>query len=82
MHMYFYNLYMHLNICIYGCVWPYLLIYTLFWHPTGVQGLFTVHLHPGSWCVLHQADTDMVQPHPTSLKKVVVPAQLPRHMDK
>ena len=48
---------MHINTCIYGCIWPYIPIYAPFWGPIGVRDFFTVHLHPGSWCTLHQADT-------------------------
>ena len=77
MHICFYNLYIHSNICIYGCIWPYILMYTPFWCPRGARDLFPVHSHPGSWCVLHQAETAMVQHHPTSIQRSVVPTQLP-----
>ena len=68
---------MHVNTCIYGCIWPYIPIYTLFWHPKSVQDLFIVHSQSGSWCMLHQADTAAVQRHSTFIQKAVTPAQLP-----
>ena len=79
-YIYVYNLYMHSNVYIYGCIWPYIVIHAPFWRPRGTQDLFTVHSHPGSWCTLHQADTAMVQCHPTSLQRAVAPTQLPGHV--
>ena len=74
------NLYIHLNTCKYGCIQLYIPIYAAFRCPRGVRDLFTTHLHPVSRCALHQADTAMVQHHPTSTQMAVAPAQLPCHM--
>ena len=72
------NIYIY--IYIYGCIWPFLIIYSPFWHLRGAQDLFTVHSHPGSWCTLHQADTAILQCHPPSMKRAEAPAQLPGHV--
>ena len=42
------NLHIHLNACIYVCIWPYIPIYAAFGCPRGVRDIFTVHSHPGS----------------------------------
>ena len=55
-------------------------IYTAFRHLRGAQDLFTSHSYPGSWCILHQADTAMVKHYPTSMQRAVELAQLPRHV--
>ena len=80
MHLYIFNLYMHLNIYKYGLIWSCILVYVGIMRLTGSQDLFTSHSHPGSWCTLHQANTVTVQCHPTSLWRAVVPAELPWHM--
>ena len=72
--LHIFNLYMYVNAYIHGCIWPYIHIYAEFWCPRGVQDFFAVHSHPGIWCMLHQADTAMVQHHPTSMQKAIVPA--------
>ena len=61
----------------YMYIWLCMAVYTANRHPRGVQDTFTVHLHLESWCVLHQADTDMIQHHPTSIQRAVTLAQLP-----
>ena len=73
---------MYINTCIYGCIWLYIYTYVAFRCPRGAQNLFTVHLQPESWCAQHQAETAIVQHHPTSMHRVVAPAQLPRHAGK
>ena len=55
-------------------------MYAVFRHPRGVQDLFTAHSHPGSCWALDQADTAMLQCHPTSMQRAVAPAQLCRHV--
>ena len=79
-YIYVFNLYMHSNACIYGWIWPYILIFAAFRCLRGVQDLFTAHSHLKSWCALHQADTAMVQCYQTSMQRAVVPAQLPLYM--
>ena len=59
----------YIQIYIYSCIWPYILIYAPFWHPRGAQDLLTAHSHPRSWCALHKTNTAMVQHHPTSMQK-------------
>ena len=71
---------MHVNSCMYGFIWLYILIYAPFWHPKGAQDLFTAHSYPGSWCMLYQADTATVQCHPTIIQRAVALAQLPQQM--
>ena len=53
-HIYVFKCYMHLNICMYGCIQPYILIYALFWHVRGARDQFIVNSQPGSWCELHR----------------------------
>ena len=71
---------MHLNIYIYGCIWPYIPIYAVFGCLWGMQDTFTMYSHPESWCALYQADTAILQCHVTSMQKAVIPAQLSCHM--
>ena len=35
MHIYIFNMYMLVNACIYGYIWPYILMYAPFWRPKG-----------------------------------------------
>ena len=79
-YIYTFILYMHLDTQIYGCIWPFIPIYAVFRHPRGTGDTFTMHSHPGSWCVLYQADTAMVQCHPTTIWRAVAPAKLPYHV--
>ena len=79
---------MQVNACIHCFIWPYIPICALFWCLRGAEdlckctgckctgNLFPLHLHPGSWYVLHLPDTAMVQRHPTYLQVVIAPAQL------
>ena len=67
----------YIYMAAYGHVYPYIQHLV---RPRGAQKLFTVYSHPESWCTLHQANTAMVQHHPTFMQRAVVPAQLPRYM--
>ena len=77
MYIYVIKLYIHPNAYMYGYIWLYIPIYAPLWHPRGTRDHFIVHSQPESWCALHQADTAMVQNHPTSQQKAVKPTQLP-----
>ena len=68
---------MHLNAYIHAFIWPYIIIYAAFRRPRGAQDFFTMHSHPGSWCMLHQASMATVQLYLTSMQRAAVPAQLP-----
>ena len=68
---------------MYMAAYGYLYIYRqhlVSWevHKTSLQWIYTQEA--ATW--LHQANTAMVQRHPTSMQRAVAPAQLPRHMDK
>ena len=73
-YIYIPNFHIHLNVCIYGCIWPYIPMYAANRCLIGVQDTFTVHLHPRSWCIVHQANVAIVQHYPTSMQRAVAPA--------
>ena len=77
MHIYVFKWYMHPNACTYDCIWPYIPIYAPFWRLRGLQDQFIVHSQLGSWCMLYQANTAMMQHYPTSWQRTVAPTQLP-----
>ena len=60
-YIYILNLNIHFYALIYGCIWPYIPIYSAFKHFRGAGDTFTVHSHPGSWCMLYQADIATVK---------------------
>ena len=68
---------MHLNACIYCCIWLYIPIYAENSRPRGVLDTFIVHSHPGGWCTLHQTNIATVQHYPPFIQKTEVPTQLP-----
>ena len=70
---------MHSNICIYGCTFAH--ICTILVNKRCMRPLHSAFT-PRKLVHTTQANTAIVQRHPTSLQRAVAPTQLPRHADK
>ena len=67
--------YVYAKACRYGCIWPYIHLYSVCIDVRGACKVNPIYSYPESWCMLYLADLATVSHYLTSTQKATVPDQ-------